>query len=204
MRNTILRSTGIGGALATLIVLAGCATTEVQKPAPAPAPAPVVKPAPAPAPAPAPIVQPAPTPAPAPAPAPVAKPAPKPAPPPVLKSVVYFDFDKSNLDKLDVFRLDRDIVEKLSGIGAIKFATVNGHTDRIGSAQYNQKLSERRADAVKKYLVSKGMDGSKIETFGFGKTMPVKSCPDMKDRKALIACLEPNRRVEVDVTGTAN
>jgi OOP family OmpA-OmpF porin len=78
---------------------------------------------------------------------------------------------------------------------------VNGHTDRIGSSQYNQKLSERRAETVKAYLISKGTDASKIETYGFGKTTPVKSCPDQKDRKALIACLQPNRRVEVEVKG---
>ena len=56
---------------------------------------------------------------------------------------------------------------------------------------------------MKAYLVSKGADASKIETYGFGKTLPVKSCPEQKDRKALKACLEPNRRVEVDVQGTA-
>jgi outer membrane protein OmpA-like peptidoglycan-associated protein len=55
---------------------------------------------------------------------------------------------------------------------------------------------------VRAYLVSKGADASKIETFGFGKTMPVKSCPDQKDRKALIECLEPNRRVVVEIQGT--
>jgi len=199
MLNKLLRSTGLTGALVALSVLVGCATMEAEKPVPPPAAAPAPKPAPAPAPAPVTT----PVPAPAPAPAPMAKPAPKPAPKPaVLKSVVYFDFDKSNLDKLAVFRLDRDVVEKLPGVGQVKFATVGGHTDRIGSTVYNQKLSERRAAVVKKYLVSKGMDASKIETFGFGKTVPVQSCPDQKDRKALIACLEPNRRVEVEVTGT--
>ena len=60
-----------------------------------------------------------------------------------------------------------------------------------------------RANAVKAYLVKKGVDASKIETFGFGKTSPIKSCPDQKDRKALNACLEPNRRVEIEGEGTA-
>lgn len=194
----LLRSTGLGGALVAAFLLVGCASMESEmKPAPAAAPAPAPRPAPAPAPVSAPA------PAPAPVAAPMAKPAPKPAPkPPVLKSVVYMEFNKANLDELDLFRLDRDIVEKLSGIGAVKFATVSGHADRLGSSSFNQKLSERRASAVTKYLVSKGMDASKIETFGFGKTQPQASCPDQKDLKALILCLEPNRRVEVEVTGS--
>jgi OmpA-OmpF porin, OOP family len=196
MTNKLLRATGLGGALVAISVLMGCATTETEM-KPAPVATPAAASAPKPAPAPAPMTTP--VPAPAPTAAPMAKPAPKPA---VLKSVVLMEFNKSNLDELDRFRLDRDIVEKLSGIGAVKFATVSGHADRLGSASFNQKLSEKRADTVKKYLVSKGMDASKIETFGFGKTNPQANCPDQKDRKALILCLEPNRRVEVEVTGS--
>ena len=55
---------------------------------------------------------------------------------------------------------------------------------------------------MRNYLVSRGFDGSKIETYGYGKTMPVKSCPDQKNRKAVIECLTPNRRVEIEVQGT--
>jgi OOP family OmpA-OmpF porin len=152
---------------------------------------------------------PAPTPAatPAPAPAPVAKPAPKPAvapaKPPVIKAVVSFQTNGAKLDKQAEFRLDTDVVAKLPALGALKYMNISGHTDRLGSAQYNQKLSERRANAVKAYLVKKGADASKIETFGFGKTLSIKSCPDQKDKKALQACLEPNRRVEVEAQGTA-
>jgi OOP family OmpA-OmpF porin len=88
---------------------------------------------------------------------------------------------------------------------AIRIINVAGHADRLGSAQYNQKLSERRADAVKAYLVRQGAPADRIETLGFGKTIQVKSCPDAqyKTRKALIECLQPNRRVEVEVLGTA-
>lgn len=144
--------------------------------------------------------------APAPAPAPVAKPAPKPAPAPkpvVLRSTVTFASGKATLDDMAKFRLDQDIVAKLGSVGAISFVNVNGHTDRLGSAQFNQKLSERRAAAVKAYLASKGMDVSNIEVFGYGKTFPIPTlrCPDSKDRKALIACLAPNRRVEVELQG---
>jgi OOP family OmpA-OmpF porin len=156
-------------------------------------PKPAVKPAPPPPP---------PPPAPAPAPKPEAKPAPKPAPKPVmLRSVITFASNKATLDEMAKFRLDQDIIAKLGTVGRINYVNVNGHTDRLGSPQYNQKLSERRAEAVKAYLVSKGMDASQIETYGYGKTMPVKSCPDMKDRKALDVCLEPNRRVEVELQG---
>ena len=146
-----------------------------------------------------------------PAPAPAAAPARKPAPaakpaarkPPVLKAVVSFASNGVKLDKLAEFRLDTDVVAKLPALGALKFMNISGHTDRLGSPQYNQKLSERRANAVKAYLVKKGVDASKIETFSYGKTMPVKNCPDDKNRQALIACLDPNRRVEIEAEGTA-
>jgi OOP family OmpA-OmpF porin len=90
--------------------------------------------------------------------------------------------------------------------GDLRFINISGYTDRIGSVQYNQKLSERRASAVKAYLVRQGADGAKIETTGYGKmyvgsTLPVASC-SQKERKALIACLQPNRRAEIEVLGT--
>ena len=148
---------------------------------------------------------PAPTPAaaPAPAPAPTPAPAPKPAAAKtlVITSTELFDFDKSVLTSAAKARIDQEVIARLNEFATIEFVNVNGHTDRLGSPQYNQKLSERRAESVKAYLVSKGTDASKIETYGFGKTTPVKSCPDQKNRKALIACLQPNRRVEVEVKG---
>ncbi len=175
---------------AALAAMVGCATTEEPRPAPAPAPAPAT---PAPAAAPAPL----------PAPTPVAAPAP--AKPKVLRvtSVELFEFNKSNLTQAATDKLDREVVVRFGEFQVIQFMNVNGHADRLGSAQYNQKLSERRAEAVKAYLVKQGADASKIETYGFGKTLQVKSCPDQKDRKTLIECLQPNRRVEVEVQGTA-
>ncbi|MCY1370438.1 Outer membrane protein A [compost metagenome] len=84
--------------------------------------------------------------------------------------------------------------------------TVEGHTDRLGSDSYNQKLSEERATAVKNYLVTSGkLDGSKISAVGKGETMPVTKPGDCKGTKrtaALVACLQPDRRVDVEVTGT--
>jgi OOP family OmpA-OmpF porin len=82
----------------------------------------------------------------------------------------------------------------------LEVVLVTGHTDRIGSDAYNQKLSERRADAVRDYLVSKGVDKAKIEAIGLGEKQPLVQC-DQKNLKDLIACLQPNRRVEVQAKG---
>jgi OOP family OmpA-OmpF porin len=82
---------------------------------------------------------------------------------------------------------------------------IDGHADRIGTHPYNQRLSERRAEAVRAYLVSRGFNASSMESIGFGKTNPVKSCPGVltpQTRKQLIECLAPNRRVVVSVRGT--
>jgi OmpA-OmpF porin, OOP family len=182
---------------AALAFIGGCAT-EPEKPAPKPAAAP-------PPPPPAPVVQPAPPPPPPPA--PVAKPEPKPEPPKKpavvnLASTELFEFNKAVLTPEARAKLDSEVVAKLRDMKDVKFIIVNGHADRLGSAQYNQKLSEKRADAVRAYLVSKGVDASKVETLGFGKTLPVKSCPDQKNRKELIECLSANRRVVVEVQGT--
>ena len=99
-------------------------------------------------------------------------------------------------------KLDNEVVARAKDYASISLVHVDGHADRLGTAQYNQKLSERRAEAVRAYLVSKGFEADKIETLGSGKTNPVKGCPDTKDRKSLIECLAPNRRVVVEVKGT--
>lgn len=163
----------------------------------------VPRPAPAAAPAPAPTPPAAVAPPPKPAPAPVVKPEPPKKPAVVnLAAGSLFDFNKSTLSSAGKQELDSKVISRLKDLGEIRFINVNGHTDRLGSTQYNQKLSEARAESVKAYLVSRGVDPQKIETYGYGKTMPVKSCPDQKDRKALIECLAPNRRVEVEIQGT--
>jgi OOP family OmpA-OmpF porin len=143
-----------------------------------------------------------------PPPAPVAaKPEPKPEPPKKpavtnLASTELFEFNKAVLTQEARSKLDNEVVAKLRDLKDVRYIIVNGHADRLGSPQYNQRLSEKRADAVRAYLVSKGVDAAKVETLGFGKTLPVKSCPDQKDRKGLIDCLSPNRRVVVEVQGT--
>jgi OOP family OmpA-OmpF porin len=133
-------------------------------------------------------------------PAPAAKPAPK-AKTLTITSTQLFAFNKSDLSSEAKSRLDREVLARLDEFATIQFINVYGHTDRIGSAQYNQKLSERRANAVKAYLVSKGVPASKVETYGYGKTSPVKSCPGNMSGKALIDCLGPNRRVVVEAKG---
>ena len=168
------------------LLAAGCATQEPPKPAPAPAPAPAPKPQVTPE------IKPA----------PVAKPEPKKPALVNLSSRELFEFNKATLTSEAKAKLDAEVVAKLKDVGDVRYINVNGHADRIGTAQYNQQLSEKRAEAVRAYLLSKGVEASKVETFGFGKTTPVKSCPDQKDRKALIECLAPNRRVEVEIQGT--
>ncbi|MCU0804637.1 MAG: OmpA family protein [Burkholderiales bacterium] len=150
-------------------------------------------------------------PAPRVAPAPAPKPVPPVAPKPVQEKItlaadVLFDFDKAVLRPEGRAKLD-DLVGKLKPI-ALEVIIAIGHTDRIGSKEYNQKLSVRRAEAVKAYLVSKGIEPNRIYTEGKGLTQPVKDCPNptakgpVKTRAQLIECLQPNRRVEIEVVGT--
>ena len=174
-----------------LIQLASCATAPEPAPQPRPAPAPVSLPAPPPAQRQV---------APAPVPAPVA--APKPCDAAViLQNEEVFPFMLASLTQAAKGRLDRDVIGRLATCSRIDAVVIEGHTDRMGSQQYNQKLSERRAESVKAYLASKGVDRNKVETLGMGKTVPAKFCPDIKGRSELIACLAPNRRAIVSIKG---
>jgi OOP family OmpA-OmpF porin len=119
-----------------------------------------------------------------------------------LASTELFEFNKATLTANARAKLDAEVIAKLKEFGDIRYVNVNGHADRLGTPQYNQRLSEKRAEAVRAYLVSKGADAGKVEVFGFGKTLPVKSCPEDKKRAAMIECLAPNRRVVVEVQGT--
>lgn len=186
-RNVVVRSgTGLcwrSGSWTPAMAIEECDPDLVKKPA-------------APAPAPTPVAPPAPKPAPTPAPAPAA------AKTITLAATGLFDFNKAVLKPAAKMEIDQKIIEKLGSAGKIKLILVGGHTDRIGSVSYNQKLSEKRADAVKAYLVSKGLDGNSIETLGYGKTSPaqgVPKCDDKLPRAKLIACLEPHRRVTVEI-----
>lgn len=134
--------------------------------------------------------------APAPAPAPrAAAPAPQ---APAASKVTYaadtfFDFDKSVLKPAGKAKLD-DLVGKVKGINLEVIIAV-GHTDSVGNDAYNQKLSVRRAESVKAYLVSKGIEKNRIYTEGKGEKQPV---ADNKTKEGR----EKNRRVEIEVVGT--
>lgn len=113
-----------------------------------------------------------------------------------------FDFNKATLRPAGKAKLD-ELVEKASAINLEVILAV-GHTDRLGSVAYNQALSEKRAAAVKNYLVSKGIDPSRVYAEGKGKSQPVTgdTCVGNKKTKALIECLQPDRRVDIEVIGT--
>ena len=156
----------------------------------------IVAPKPAPAPAPAPVVAPPPPPPPAPV---VAPPAPKPVPPPPAATKVtyaadaFFDFDKAVLKPEGKAKLD-DLVGKVKGI-SLEVIIAVGHTDSVGGDPYNQKLSVKRSEAVKAYLVSKGIEKNRVYTEGKGEKQPV---ADNKTKEGRAK----NRRVEIEVVGT--
>ena len=141
----------------------------------------------------------APAAAPAPAAPAAAAPAATPAPAPAMATKVtyaadaFFDFDKSVLKPAGKAKLD-DLVSKVKGINLEVIIAV-GHTDSVGSDAYNQKLSVRRSEAVKAYLVSKGIEKNRVYTEGKGEKQPV---ADNKTKEGRAK----NRRVEIEVVGT--
>ena len=112
-----------------------------------------------------------------------------------------FDFNRTALSPDVKTKIDSDVLPKLKNFAEIRYINVNGHSDMLGAPGYNQELSEKRAAAVRDYLVSQGASADKIETYGYGKTLPVKSCREAKGRKQMIECLAPNRRVQIEVQG---
>lgn len=113
-----------------------------------------------------------------------------------------FEFDKSVLKPEGKSMLD-DVARQLNG-ALYEIIFVTGHTDRIGSNEYNQKLSERRAYAVSDYLATRDIAANRVKSEGRGETQPVTrsgECTGPVSNK-LIACLQPDRRVHVEVTGT--
>ena len=114
-----------------------------------------------------------------------------------------FDFDKATLRPEGKKKLD-EVVAKAKAI-KLEVIIAVGHTDHFGSDAYNQKLSERRAAAVKTYVVSKGIDANRVYTEGKGEKNPVTKpgqCPGKKPTKSVIECLQPDRRVDIELIGT--
>ena len=135
---------------------------------------------------------------------PVAKPVePPPVPPaptkPVIETVTidsmtFFDFDKADLDPDSQAKLDA-IIDQLKTFTTVKEIRITGHTDSIGSREYNQKLSERRAEAVASYLISRGVNPKLISTAGMGEDQPVADNSTKEGRAK-------NRRAVIDIIGT--
>jgi OOP family OmpA-OmpF porin len=161
---------------------------EAAEPAPASAEAPAAaaaEPEPVPAPVPAAAAAPAPAPAPAAAAAPSAEKV-------TFEADTFFDFDKFTLKPAGKAKLE-DLVSKLTGTD-IEVVVATGHTDSVGTEAYNQKLSMRRANAVKAFLVSKGIPADRVFTEGKGESKPVASNKTSEGRAK-------NRRVDVEVVG---
>ena len=112
-----------------------------------------------------------------------------------MSSTELFTFDSAKLNpnqpKLD------EIATVLNANPTVDNVVITGYADRLGSDKYNQKLSEKRANSVKEYLVGKGVAANRLVAEGKGEANPVVTC-DNKKRADLIKCLEPNRRVEVE------
>ncbi len=139
-----------------------------------------------------------------PAPVEIAPRGPAQSPPEVISfsGDALFAFDRTELKSEGKAMLD-ELVRKLDGA---KYDTVlaTGHTDRLGSSQYNQTLSERRAQVVKDYLVDRNVQASRIDATGKGKSQPVTRPDECRGpiSAEVVACLQPDRRVDVEMTGT--
>ena len=161
-----------------------------------------------------PAAKPAPRPKPAAKPAPKPKPKPKPAakkPKPQFMNVELkielqsIPFAKAELTADNKKQLDAFLAKQVKPLAKIGAFIITGHTDRIGSARYNKKLSEQRAVVAKDYVISKGIDQKLIFWEGKGPKQPIpvtKFCDNKMKRKQLIECLAPNRRVTIEVVGT--
>lgn len=115
----------------------------------------------------------------------------------VLKA--FFDFNKSELNAVNEEKV-KTIAKQIKAFN-IEVITVTGNADRIGTEEYNQNLSEKRANVVKAALVNLGVEESRIYIESKGESQPVVNCPGKTTAK-VIACLAPNRRVNIEVIGS--
>lgn len=120
-----------------------------------------------------------------------------------LSSDEAFAFNRTDLGGAATKRLDDEVIPGLAKCAKIESVVVTGHTDRLGTDQYNQKLSEQRASAVAEYLKAKGATIN-IATLGAGRSQPVRACSDALPRSRLIQCLAANRRVAIEIRGVAD
>ena len=121
----------------------------------------------------------------------------------VLTTDALFDFDRASVNDIRAAgraRLDV-LAERAKGLQGIERIVLVGHTDRLGSAEHNQPLSLQRATAVRDHLVARGLPAHLFAVEGKGSDQPVKRCEDNQPRAQLIACLQDNRRVEVEIRG---
>ncbi|HEY7987394.1 MAG TPA: OmpA family protein [Methylophilaceae bacterium] len=162
-----------------------------------PAPEPMAAPEPAPAPAEVAPPPPAPEAAPAETPAPEG-PAPAAFDKVTLQAEVLFGFDKDTLKAEGKQILNTEVVEKMKAHPEVELVLITGYADRVGDEGYNQKLSERRAKQVQKYIASQGIEPSRLHAVGKGEKDPVAACDGVRGKK-LIDCLQPNRRVVVEI-----
>src|SRR5688500_1806102 len=116
-----------------------------------------------------------------------------------LQWSAQFQFDSAELTPEARATLEREILPKLANGAELRMVHISGHADRLGDPEYNRKPSEKRAEALRAYLVAKGVDESKIEVFSYGTTLPAKDCRAEKG-PALIECLAPNRRAVLEIT----
>lgn len=121
-----------------------------------------------------------------------------------LNADALFTFDKHTLnDMLPQGRADLDeLATRLKTFDQLNAVIVTGHTDRLGTEAYNITLSQNRAKTVVNYLVSQGIPRAIIRSYGAGESEQIKECSTKLPRKEEIACLQPNRRVTVDVDGS--
>ena len=121
-----------------------------------------------------------------------------------LGADALFAFDRGGLSDLNPkgkYDLD-NLAAQLKQFDQLNSIKITGHTDYLGADAYNLRLSEQRAQTVRQYFISQGLPANKVYAVGMGESQPVKQCASTGNRSALIACLQPNRRVEVEVDGS--
>lgn len=116
-----------------------------------------------------------------------------------LSGDVGFAFASATLTAAGLSEI-RGLANQLNQVPAIDDIMVSGHTDRIGSQDYNQRLSQQRAESVRRALINDGVPAAKIQARGYGESSPLVYC-EQTNRADLIACLAPNRRVDIEVSG---